>query len=109
VDSSTRTVKVRGIVDNPERLLKAEMLATVEAPGPAAAGPAVPAGAVVLAGDRQVVFVEDSAGCYRRAEVRVGRERDSLVEVATGVAPGDHVVTTGALLLEHLYEGLAQP
>jgi len=107
VDPSTRTVKVRGTVANPQRLLKAEMLVTVDASGAKPQGPVVPAAAVLLQGDAHVVFVEESPGRYRRAEVRVGTERDGVVPVEAGLQPGERVVTAGSLLLEQLFQALA--
>jgi len=107
VDPSTRTVKVRGTVANPRRLLKAEMLVTVDASGAQPQGPVVPVAAVILQGDAHVVFVEESPGRYRRAEVRVGSERDGVVPVEAGLQPGERVVTAGSLLLEQLFQALA--
>jgi len=107
VDPSTRTVKVRGTVANPRRLLKAEMLVTVDASGAQPQGPVVPVAAVILQGDAHVVFVEESPGRYRRAEVRVGSERDGVVPVEAGLQPGERVVAAGSLLLEQLFPALA--
>jgi len=53
------------------------------------------------------VFVEESPGRYRRAEVRVGSERDGVVPVEAGLQPGERVVTAGSLLLEQLFQALA--
>ena len=104
VDPSTRTVKVRGTVDNPDGRLKAEMLATATAIGARSAGPAVPAAAVLLEGDAHVVFVEEARGRYRRCQVRVGLEQDGLVPVTGDLRPGERVVTGGSLLLEQLFQ-----
>lgn len=104
VDPTTRVVKVRGTVDNPGGLLKAEMLATVTAPGARRTGPAVPTAAVLLEGDTHVVFVEEARGRYRRCQVQVGSEQNGLVPVRGDLLPGDRVVTEGSLLLERLFQ-----
>ncbi len=57
---------------------------------------AVPASAIVDEGAEQVVFVEVSGERFARRVVQIGvRDRD-LVEVVSGLAPGERVVTRGA-------------
>jgi cobalt-zinc-cadmium efflux system membrane fusion protein len=103
LDPSTRTLKVRGVVDNSESLLKAEMLVAVEVQRPVAASVSVPAAAVLLDGEVHVVFVEERPGHYQRREVRVGAEHAGMVPVLDGVRTGEKVVTGSALLLEQMY------
>lgn len=103
LDPSTRTLKVRGAVDDNEGLLKAEMLVTVDVQRPRAASAAVPTSAVLLDGDAHVVFVEERPGHYQRREVRVGTEHAGMVPVLDGLKVGDRVVTGSALLLEQVY------
>jgi len=104
VDPTTRTVKVRGTVVNPGGLLKAEMLATVDAPLARTGALAVPTAAVLLDGDTHVVFVEESRGRYRRCPVQVGGEHGGLVPVLAGLQSGERVVTGGSLLLERMFQ-----
>jgi cobalt-zinc-cadmium efflux system membrane fusion protein len=108
LDPLTRTVKVRGIVNNPDKLLKAEMyvLADVLA-DPARAeqsGVEMPAKALFMKGDDSYVFLEDSPGRYHRVRVKVGVEQDNKVPVLEGVGAGQNVVIEGALLLQALVE-----
>ncbi len=104
IDPVTHTVRGRGAVANPRRLLKAEMYVTVELPGRATAAASVPARAVFLKGDRHYVFVQDSPGTFTRREVRVGSEEDTRVLVYGGVASGQEVVTDGCILLQQLLD-----
>ena len=108
VDPGTRTIKVRGTVDNPERRLKAEMLVTVDVMGPSRTGVVVPAAAVLLVGDAHVVFVREVPGRYRRAAVTVGAASADRVTLTGGVGPDDVVVTEGSLLLEQLFQSHAR-
>lgn len=104
VDPVTRTVKVRGAIENPGGQLKAEMLATATTIGARRAGIEVPTAAVLLEGDAHVVFVEEARGRYRRCQVQVGTEQNGFVPVTGDLRPGQQVVTGGSLLLEQLFQ-----
>ncbi len=100
IDANTRTIKVRGSVDNAPRRLKAEMFVSINLPSPDAPGARVPARAVFLNGDKHYVFVEEQPGQFARREVEVGGEQEGGVLVLAGVEPGQRVVTEGCLLLQ---------
>jgi membrane fusion protein, heavy metal efflux system len=100
LDSTTRTIRVRGTVDNPQRLLKAEMFVSVNLPGEVTAGVSVPAKAVFLSGAKHYLFVEDQPGQFQRQEVRLGSEQGGQVVILAGVAAGQRVVTDGCILLQ---------
>jgi cobalt-zinc-cadmium efflux system membrane fusion protein len=108
MDPNTRTVKARGTVNNPDKLLKAEMYVTVDvvmdAAETAAAGVEIPAKAIFLREDHYFVFIEKAPGQFERRQVRVGPEQDGSVPVFDGVSAGQKVVTDGCLLLETLVE-----
>ncbi len=103
LDPATRTVKARGSVDNPNRLLKAEMYVDVEIADPARL-PAleVPSAAVVAEGRQRFVFVEEGRGRFARRPVTAGAERGGKTVIQAGLAPGQRVVVDGSLLLESL-------
>ncbi len=102
LDPSSRTIKIRGAVDNPDRLLRAEMFVTAELPLPLQAGVNVPATAVFLKGDKRYAFVEVAAGVFERREVQVEDEHDGITRVTDGIEAGQRVVTRGGLLLDSL-------
>lgn len=99
IDPTSRTIKVRGQVANPDRLLKAEMLATAHIEAPHEQGVLVPATAVLLFGARHRVFVQTSAGVYEPREVTLGYEGPKEVLVTKGLAVGEKVVSENTLLL----------
>jgi len=103
VDPTTRTVRVRCLVPNPNGLLKPDMFATIKI---ASAGqqdvPIVPASAVVVEGNDSLVFVVDGTGRFRRRNVQVGREVEGGLIVDSGLQPGEVIATRGALLLNEL-------
>jgi cobalt-zinc-cadmium efflux system membrane fusion protein len=108
LDPATRTVRVRGSVDNPDKLLKAEMYVradvVVGTAETARAAVEIPARSVFMRDNKYYVFVEQSPGQYVRQPVTVGAEQDGKVPVFDGVSAGQRVVTYGCLLLESLVE-----
>jgi cobalt-zinc-cadmium efflux system membrane fusion protein len=108
LDPLTRTVKVRGVVNNPDKLLKAEMYVLADVLADPArteqAGVEIPAKALFMKGDDSFVFIEESPGRFHRVRVKVGVEQDNKVPVLEGVSAGQKVVIEGALLLQALVE-----
>ena len=102
LDPSTRTIKVRGVVENPERLLKAEMFVNVDLPGDGQSGMDVSLKAVFLKGEKHYVFLEEGRGQFARREIKVGPEHEGKILVLDGIQPGQRVVTDGCLLLEQM-------
>jgi cobalt-zinc-cadmium efflux system membrane fusion protein len=102
LDPTTRTIKVRGSVDNSRRLLKAEMFVSVNLPQQEALAASVPANAVFLRGEKHYVFLEDQPGEFRRKEVTIGSEYDGQIPILAGLQPGQRVVTDGCLLLQQI-------
>src|SRR5581483_7778767 len=74
LDPATRTAKVRCVVDNPQRRLKAEMYVSAEIDDGTALGLEVPTRAIFLQNDQRYVFVETASGSFERRPVRVGPE-----------------------------------
>ncbi len=102
LDPATHMVSVRATVENPERLLKAEMFVSVAFKSAAIAGAEVPTTAVFLKGDRHFIWIEERPAVYTRHEVGVGPEQDGKILVTSGVVAGQRVVTDGGLLLDEL-------
>ncbi len=102
IDTATRMVRVRASVENPKRLLKAEMLVSVELTPALTAGLEVPAKAVFLKGEQHFVFREELIGKFARLPVKIGPEHDGRMLILDGLKPGDRVVSDGCLLLEQL-------
>ncbi|HEY3900576.1 MAG TPA: efflux RND transporter periplasmic adaptor subunit [Chthoniobacter sp.] len=133
LDPQTRTVNVRGYVDNPDGLLKAEMYVGVDivstaednkttaaanepaspTANPAEATPIHPSGrpveipvrAVFSKGDQHFVFVEEAPGKFERKPILLGTEHDGRVCVTDGLTAGQRVVTEGSLQLQAMTEG----
>lgn len=102
VDPTTRTVRVRGRVDNPERVLKAEMFVVAKIHVPSTGGLVVPTRAVYLHGDTNYVFVDQGAGHYERRSVKLGPAMNGDQVVLEGLLADESVVVDGNLLLERI-------
>ncbi|HEY8494056.1 MAG TPA: efflux RND transporter periplasmic adaptor subunit [Myxococcota bacterium] len=99
IDAATRSVRVRGISDNPDGALVPGAFASVEVPlAEAGEGILVPAQALVPSATGHAVWVlEDGRAALR--EVEIGRRTRDAVEVVRGLAVGDAVLTTNLLRL----------
>jgi cobalt-zinc-cadmium efflux system membrane fusion protein len=100
VDKDTRTIKVRAVVPNRGRLLKAEMFVKVAIATGATRVLALPASAIHRDENRLFVLVQKDKDEYERRSVKVGNDVDGSVEILEGVGPQDKVVTTGSILLK---------
>jgi Cu(I)/Ag(I) efflux system membrane fusion protein len=115
-DPATRSTQIRIEVPNP----KSEGLGGLTRPLPHRAyGEAsitavmdnvvvVPRSAVLDTGPRAVAYVEKAGGAYERRDVRVGRRGDRMVEVLSGLAAGEKVVSQGNLMIDAEAQ-MAQP
>ena len=98
IDPTTRTIKIRGVIDNPDRRLKGEMLVTAVVTE-ALEGTVVPARAVTLDGSNQTVYVQVQPGVFEPRKVVLGHIGTQEVVVVKGLAAGEQVVADNALLL----------
>jgi cobalt-zinc-cadmium efflux system membrane fusion protein len=108
IDPTTRTLKVRGLVPNADRRLKAEMLATARVNESRSGGVVVPAEAVTLTGATHTVYMQREAGVFEPRTVTLGHEGPRDAIVATGLSAGDKVVTQNVLLLARQFQMLAE-
>ncbi len=104
LDPSTRTAKVRCTFENPDKLLRPMMYATVQVSVDQKNAVAIPRNALLRLGDQKIVFVQTGEGDgyvkYRRVPVEVDEgESSPWLEVKRGLARGDKVVVGGAILL----------
>ena len=101
IDPTSRTVRARVDLSNPERRLKPGMFARVGLVSGEEQAPvlAVPRTAAQRDGDEAIVFVQTAPGRFERREVEFGRTGDELVEILGGLQEGEEVVIDGSFLL----------
>lgn len=102
VDETTRTVKVRAVIQNPRNVLKPQTFVRGKIAAPVRAQLlAVPKDAVQDLDGKQVVFVAaDHPGEFRAKTVQTGDLIDEQTVITSGLEPGDQVVTVGAFLVK---------
>ncbi len=101
VDPVSRTLKVRGSVPNPDRILKGEMFVSARIKVPKGDTPTVNAKAVYLSGVRNYAFVR-TGNTFTRRPVRVGRELEGRMPVLSGLHEGEEAVVAGNLFLDQI-------
>ena len=112
IDSTSRTIKVRAVIDNPQRLLKAEMLGTARIERQLTAGVLVPASAVQLRGTEHWAYVQTEPGVFEPRQIKLGYEGLQEVLVIEGLKANELVVKDNSLLLArefHNAEDQAKP
>ncbi|MBI3910200.1 MAG: efflux RND transporter periplasmic adaptor subunit, partial [Armatimonadetes bacterium] len=102
VDETTRTVKVRCVVQNkggrlrPQTFVRGTIATDVRAPVLA-----VPQDAVQTYAGKTVVFAQgERPGEFEAKEVQTGASVDGWTVIASGLAAGDRVVTRGAFIIK---------
>jgi len=99
LDPASRTGRVRIALPNKGLELKPDMFATVTFKIPLGPRLIVPTSAVVYTGPRRLVFLDLGSGALRPQEVTIGARSGDNVEIVTGVAEGDVVVSSGNFLV----------
>ncbi|MEY2700239.1 MAG: hypothetical protein RIQ52_994 [Pseudomonadota bacterium] len=102
VDETTRTIKVRCTLDNPQLKLLPAMFASAEVESdPDDKAIVVPLSAIFTEGNADWLFTVTQPGHYHRKKVSVGlRLKDSAV-IEQGISPGTRMVMDGAFLLHN--------
>lgn len=100
LSEETRTIKVRVVVPNPKGSLKPGMFVRVSLQGRQRDVLSLPRSALVDTGDRQIAFVEQSAGVYAPRLVKTGASGKEFVEVLSGLAEGETIVTSANFLID---------
>jgi Cu(I)/Ag(I) efflux system membrane fusion protein len=101
VNRDTRTARVRVELANPDLTLLPDMYVDAEI-DTAHSAPvlAVPDSSVLDTGTRQAVLLDKGDGRYEPREVAIGRRGGGYIEIRTGLAKGDAVVTSANFLID---------
>ena len=99
VDPATRAIGVRAEIPNPDGKLRPGMLLRVRVQLPERQALVLPELAVQQEADQGYVFRVGPGGKVERVPVRIGTRETGLVEIASGLKPGDRVVVEGTVKL----------
>jgi Cu(I)/Ag(I) efflux system membrane fusion protein len=118
VNPTTRTVRARALIENTGGLLRADTYLDVQIVAPLGTRLCVPAEAILESGEKTLAFVISGSGQIDPRLVSVGERGDDEVEILTGLAEGESVVTSANFLIDSesrlrsalaAFGGVAQP
>jgi len=100
--ADTRTARVRIELANPGGLLRPALYGTVEIAAMVGNGPvlSVPESAVLDSGGGALVLVERGDGLYQPRPITTGARGGGFVEIRSGLAAGEKVVTSANFLID---------
>jgi cobalt-zinc-cadmium efflux system membrane fusion protein len=103
IDPNSHRQLVRSEIDDPQHLLRSGMFASfVIRVGEPIRSLAVPAEGVVREGDgTMTVWVTGDSRHFNKRTVKVGLQQDGWSQILEGLAPGETVVTDGAVFLSN--------
>lgn len=101
VNPLTRTVMVRTMVENPQRKLKPDMLATMHIVDNPEKSLVVPETAVVREANQDYVFLVQADDRFLRVPVELGPEVNDVYPVLKGVTIDQKIVVDGAFHLDN--------
>jgi cobalt-zinc-cadmium efflux system membrane fusion protein len=105
-DPNTRRLLVRAIIENPDKLLKPNMFAGITIfASDGQLSPAVPREAIIYEGSDARVWIAADDKSLKLSKITVGLINGNLVQVLSGLQPGEKIVTRGALFIDRAARG----
>jgi len=106
LDSATRRLLVRAVINNKEGVLRPEMFARVTIlTGEGESSPAVPREALIYDGKAAHVWVVRADRSLERRNVQTGLSNGAMIQVLNGLQVGDSVVSKGSLFVDRAAAG----
>jgi len=106
IDPATRRLPVRAVIDNHDHALKPEMFARFRiVTGEDKDAVGVPEAAVVFEGSTARVWVAGDDRTLSLRPITPGRTDGGMLEVISGLEPGEKVVTSGSLFIDRAAKG----
>jgi membrane fusion protein, heavy metal efflux system len=99
LDPKSRTIKVMIELDNSRGRFKPEMFGRIRHVEAVRETPALPVGAIIQDGGKNIIYIEQSRGRFEAREVVTGHRSGGLASIVSGARPGERVVVDGAMLL----------
>ncbi|MGH7183354.1 MAG: efflux RND transporter periplasmic adaptor subunit [Nitrospiraceae bacterium] len=101
VDATSRTIKLRALVNNKDHRLKPEMFARLHIEvGESTPLLTIPREAVLEEDGKQIVYVVEGSNRYIKREVKVSTISTDQVRILEGLASGQRIVTKGAVMIK---------
>jgi Cu(I)/Ag(I) efflux system membrane fusion protein/cobalt-zinc-cadmium efflux system membrane fusion protein len=100
VDETTRTIKVRIELANPDLKLAPGMFVNFAIATPLGRQLAIPVSGVFHTGLRQIAFVDHGGGYFEPREIETGVSGGDDIAVLKGLKAGEHIVTSANFLID---------
>ncbi len=100
LQQKTRDVVVRLEFDNPDFTLKPDMYCDIVIKRVQGEGLIIPSEAVIRSGERNVAFVVRENNKFAPRDLTLGLRMDGKLQVLSGLAPGEVIVTSGQFLID---------
>lgn len=101
VDPTTRTLKARVVLDNPQGELAPGMFVNMQLAGKQIDDALmVPTEALIRTGKRTLIMVALENGSFRPVEVITGRVTDNKTQIKQGLQAGEQIVVSGQFLVD---------
>ena len=104
LDSKTRTVKLRAVLNNTDNAFKPGMFVEGKISGMASKEQilSIPSSAVLWTGERSLVYVKADANqpIFEMREIVLGNQMGTTYEVIEGLKNGDEIVTNGTFTVD---------
>jgi Cu(I)/Ag(I) efflux system membrane fusion protein len=100
LNTATRTLNVRALVNNTSSKLKLGMYINAKIAYNLGSKLAVPQDAVMDSGTRKIVFIANADGYFEPREVMLGSKSEGYYEILNGLSDGQEVVTSGNFLID---------
>ena len=97
ISSTSRSISVRGIIENNDYLLRSGMMLNVTIEMQDRNAIQVQESAILNVGEKHYVYVVDSQNKAKQREIEIGERRDHLVEVTKGLTSLDRVIVDGVV------------
>ena len=101
VDPTTRTIKARVVLDNPQGELTPGMFVNMQLAGKQINDALmVPTEALIRTGKRTLIMVNLENGSFRPVEVMTGHVTDDKTQIKKGLQEGEEIVVSGQFLVD---------
>ncbi len=97
VSPTSRSISVRGIIDNEEYLLRSGMMLNVIIEMQDRMAIQVPEGAVLNVGEKHYVFILQEGNKVKEQEIEIGLRQKGMVEVTKGLNLDEKIVVDGVV------------
>ena len=105
MDPSSRTIKIRALIENPGKELRADMYVQGNVIISRRTAVIAPKNALVRLEDKVFAFKRLPGNIFKKVEVVTDGDSGDLVSVSQGLSDGDTVVSEGGLLLDAALNG----